>query len=99
MNPRKKEKRKGIKQAGSKHRQGPANAKRERIISFGIFAFAFLLYSNTLNYGYVLDDDIVYLKNRLVQQGAAAIRDIFTHSFMYGFTGHNDQSYRPIVQL
>lgn len=73
--------------------------KNERFVSVFIFVFAFLLYANTLNHGYVLDDDVVYLKNRLVQEGAGGIKDIFTHSFIYGFTGHNDQSYRPVVLI
>ena len=75
-----------------------SSPKNERLISIFIFAFAFLLYANTFSHGYALDDDVVYLKNNIVQQGTAGLRDIFTHSFIYGFTGHNDQSYRPIVQ-
>lgn len=73
--------------------------KQERIISFVIFAFAFLLYANTLNHGYVLDDDVVYLKNKDVQAGFSGIGSILHHSFIYGFTGHNDQSYRPVVLI
>ena len=66
-----------------------------------IFAFAFLLYANTLRHGYVLDDDVVYLKNRNVQAGTGGIKDILTHSFTYGFTGLNDQyqSYRPVILI
>lgn len=76
-------------------------AKKERFISLFIFAFAFLLYANTLNHGYVLDDDVVYLKNRHVQAGINGIKDILTHSFTYGFTGNNDkyQSYRPVTLI
>ena len=75
--------------------------KNERLISFIVFAFAFLLYANTLNHGYVLDDDVVFVKNRNVQAGTNGIKDILTHSFTYGFTGLNDkyQSYRPIVLI
>lgn len=70
-----------------------------RLLTLLIFAFAFLLYANTLNHGYVLDDDVVFLKNKDVQRGTAGIRDILHHSFIYGFTGHNDQSYRPVVLI
>jgi TolA-binding protein len=73
--------------------------KHDRIYETIIFFFSFLLYVNTVGHGYVLDDDVVYLKNSLVQKGIAGIKDIFTHSFIYGFTGFNDQSYRPLVQV
>jgi len=81
--------------------QASTSLKRDRLISFIPFAFAFLLYANTLGHGYVLDDDVVYLKNRNVQEGAQGIKDILTHSFTYGFTGLNDrvQSYRPLVLI
>ena len=44
-----------------------------------------------------LDDDVVLLKNRYVQEGISGIDDIFAHGFLYGFNQRNDQSYRPIV--
>lgn len=90
------------KEKGKKPVTKPQNfsaQKHQRLFSVLVFAFAFLLYANTLNHGYVLDDDVVYLKNSLVQKGIAGIPDIFSHSFIYGFTGHNDQSYRPMVQV
>ena len=73
--------------------------KNDRLISIILFAFAFLLYANTLSHGYVLDDDVVYLKNKDVQAGLKGISSILHHSFIYGFTGHNDQSYRPVVLI
>src|ERR1035437_4957418 len=78
-----------------------SSRKKDRLLSFIVFAFAFLLYANTLNHGYVLDDDVVFLKNRNVQAGISGIKDILTHSFTYGFTGINDkyQSYRPVVLI
>ncbi len=79
--------------------QKKSSSKQERFISVFIFAFAFLLYANTLNNGYVLDDDVVYLKNKDVQAGYSGIGSILHHSFIYGFTGHNDQSYRPVVLI
>ena len=82
-------------QLATKH----SSKKNKLFFSSFIFAFSFLLYANTLGHGYALDDDVVFLKNSLVQQGFAGIKDIFTHSFIFGFTGHNDQSYRPIVQV
>lgn len=76
-----------------------SSSKKERYISIFVFVFAFLLNANTLNHGYVLDDDVVYLKNKDVQAGFSGIKSILNHSFIYGFTGHNDQSYRPIVSI
>lgn len=73
--------------------------KQHRLVSVVVFVFAFLLYANTLNHGYVLDDDVVYLKNKDVQEGFSGIKSILNHSFIYGFTGHNDQSYRPVVLI
>lgn len=76
-----------------------SSQKKDRLISFIVFAFAFLLYANTLNHDYVLDDDVVFLKNKDVQAGFSGIKSILHHSFIYGFTGHNDQSYRPVVSI
>ncbi len=63
----------------------------------GIFAFGFLLYANTLGHDFVLDDFIVTQNNRFVMEGFAGLKDIFSHGFLFGFNGMNDQSYRPLV--
>lgn len=65
--------------------------------AIGIFIFAFLLYANTINHGFVLDDDLVCKKNRFVQEGIGGIKDIFTHSWYYGFSGVSDRYYRPMM--
>ena len=65
--------------------------------ALGIFAFAFFLYANTLDHGFVLDDDLVCAKNKFVQAGASGIKDIFTHSWYYGFSGTADRYYRPVM--
>ena len=77
----------------------PSTPKNDRLISLVVFVFAFLLYANTLSNGYVLDDDVVYVKNKDVQAGFNGIGSILHHSFIFGFTGHNDQSYRPVVSI
>ena len=63
-------------------------------------AFAFLLYSNTLNYGYNGDDDAVTKGNRYVQQGINGIGKILTTAYYDGFIYKerfsNDQLYRPL---
>lgn len=72
----------------------PASSK---YLPYLLACAAFLLYANTLNHGYVLDDDFVTRKNRLVQQGMGGIGEIFSHGFFYGFNGRNDQAYRPLT--
>ncbi len=56
-----------------------------------------MVYANTLNNKFALDDDVVYLKNSYVQAGTDGIKDIFTHGFLHGYNQRNDQSYRPLV--
>ncbi|MEI7725578.1 MAG: tetratricopeptide repeat protein [bacterium] len=64
-----------------------------------LFLFAFILYGNTINHDFALDDDIVTRKNIFVQEGFAGIPMIFSKGFLYGFNQRNDQSYRPISLL
>jgi tetratricopeptide (TPR) repeat protein len=57
----------------------------------------FLLYVNTLKHQYTIDDLIVVTSNKLTQQGVSAIPDIFSHSYMFGYNGREDESYRPLT--
>lgn len=50
-----------------------------------IFAFAFLLYANTLTHGFVLDDAIVITDNMYTQQGAKGIGGILSNDTFFGF--------------
>jgi len=56
----------------------------------------FILYFNTLNHGFTLDDYSVILENRLTKQGTAAIPEIFTTSYRYGYFFTDDNLYRPL---
>ncbi|MAY84422.1 MAG: hypothetical protein CMP59_09850 [Flavobacteriales bacterium] len=58
-----------------------------------------LLNANTFNHGFVLDDDVVFVQNRFVQEGISGIDDILSHGYLYGFNQRNDQSYRPLVLI
>lgn len=58
-----------------------------------------LLYLNTFNHEFALDDDVVYLKNQHVQKGVKGFGDILSHGFLHGFTKTEDQSYRPLVLM
>lgn len=67
------------------------------LFAASIFAFAFLLYANTIGHGFVLDDDLVCKENRFVQSGIAGLGDIFSHSWYYGFSSTPDRYYRPMM--
>jgi protein O-mannosyl-transferase len=58
---------------------------------------SFLLYANTLKHEYVIDDLIVVTNNRLTQEGVSAIPEIFSHSYLFGYDGREDESYRPLT--
>lgn len=73
------------------------NKKRLQYIL--VFAISFLVYANTINHSFVLDDDVVFLQNQFVQKGIKGIPDIVSHGFLYGFNQRNDQSYRPVVLI
>jgi hypothetical protein len=60
-----------------------------------IFGLTFLVYGNTFNHDFAWDDDIVYVKNKYVQKGISGIPGIVSNSYIHGFTGNNDQNYRP----
>ncbi len=47
--------------------------------------FAFILYANTLNNDYALDDAIVVTNNQFTQKGTAGISDIFKYDTFTGF--------------
>jgi tetratricopeptide (TPR) repeat protein len=50
-----------------------------------IFAVAFLLYTNTLTHGFVLDDAIVITDNMFTQQGIKGISGILSNDTFFGF--------------
>lgn len=59
--------------------------KNIRLQSGLIFAFAFLLYANTLGHGFVLDDSIVILDNMFTKQGAGGISGILSKDTFFGY--------------
>lgn len=62
-----------------------------------VIAFAFLLYANTIEHGFVLDDDLVCAKNDFVKEGQ--IGKILTTSYHEAFTGKPDRNYRPLTMV
>ncbi len=69
--------------------------KSDRWIAWTLFAIAFLVYSNTLRFGYVWDDSIVITENPYVQKGISGIPQLFVkHNSEYKADKYG---YRPIT--
>ena len=62
-----------------------------------IFLFSFLLYSNTLHHGFVMDDGAVITSHETVKKGFAGIKELFGQSSVYGSTKENFGTYRPLT--
>ena len=80
------------------NQQGPVNKNSLKwILAALLAAFAFLLYVQTLQFDYVLDDHSVIARNKLVQKGIGGIPEILKTDYWYGYTdklrGHQ---YRPL---
>lgn len=56
-----------------------------------------LLYSNTLNHNYVLDDFSVIKENQIVQKGIDGIGDIWKTHYRYGSGFRTSNLYRPLT--
>ena len=76
------------------------DARKEKIpinhlagILLGLIAI--VVYSNTINYGYVLDDTAAIVENQFVQKGIAGIPDLLKTDFWY-FNNLNPGYYRPL---
>ena len=57
---------------------------------------AFLLYANTLQHKYVLDDYLFITGNSMTQAGVKALPDIFKTGYMANYEHHDAHNYRPI---
>lgn len=68
-------------------------------ISVFLFFFAFVLYFNTLNHGYLLDDHTVLSANKYTQQGIKAIPTLLTTAYWYGYDGSTSSVYRPLSTI
>ena len=58
-------------------------------IAIFFFLGTLLLYCNTVNHSYTVDDHIVVMHNRFVQQGIEGMRSICTKGFFYGYNSDN----------
>lgn len=55
-----------------------------------------MVFANTINGGYVLDDRAIIVDHEHVQKGLDGIKDIFTTNYLHGVQAFNDGLYRPI---
>lgn len=79
------------------HPQSPLNFRLwGAIISF---ATAFILYANTFNHGWVLDDYGVLADNWVIKSGMKGIPTILTTTYRYGINHLTDNLYRPLSQI
>ncbi len=66
---------------------------KEIVIIFSVV----LLYGNTINNGFVLDDFSAIVENRFVQSGTDGISEIFTSHYRKGYWSNPGDLYRPLV--
>ncbi|MDB5228681.1 MAG: repeat-containing protein YrrB [Bacteroidota bacterium] len=58
--------------------------------------FGLILYFNTINHQYVLDDETVIGKNKIVTKGIKAIPEIMTTAYRKGAWDRQESLYRPL---
>jgi len=72
-------------------------------IKWIVFVFALLLYADTLDLKYTLDDSLMITDNTFTQKGVSGIKEIFTNDAFVGFLGKNNLlpggRYRPLSQV
>ena len=89
---------KSRKKIKTKQNAAPAKTgkKQQYIISLLIIVFCFVLYGNTINNDYSLDDNFNTFENIHVQKGIKGIPGIFSSRYC---TGENQTyGYRPVAQ-
>ncbi len=57
---------------------------------------SFIIYANTFNNDFVLDDRSIMTENLIVKKGISAIPEIFTTPYRYGFYVTSNDLYRPL---
>jgi hypothetical protein len=58
-----------------------------------IFALSFIVYGRSLDFGYILDDQMVVSENRYVQKGLDGLADIFGHDSFTGYFNNKNDLY------
>ena len=65
-------------------------------IYFFVIVFSFLLYANTINHDFTVDDGTVIANNSFTKKGIDGIKDIFTNAYRAGFWDRKEGLYRPL---
>lgn len=71
-------------------------SKYNKYLKWLVFIFALLLYANTINHEWALDDYSVIVNHSHVQNGIDGIDEILTTNYRNGNSGFNDGLYRPL---
>lgn len=78
----------------------------QRYYQWIVFAFAFLIYANTLTHDYTQDDAIVIYDNMFTQEGVSGIPGLLTYDTFYGFFKTEGKAklvsggrYRPLTPI
>jgi tetratricopeptide (TPR) repeat protein len=76
------------------------NSKRtlKRLLGLIVAISGFILYSNTLNHDYVLDDFGLIRDNTQTKKGISAVPEIFKSSYRFGMNITDYQLYRPLTK-
>jgi protein O-mannosyl-transferase len=61
-----------------------------------IALIAFLLYANTINHDYTVDDGTVIANNKFTKEGISSIGKIFSSAYRAGYWERNEGLYRPL---
>src|ERR1044071_5511236 len=75
---------------------------QDRTIAWALGGFAFLLYAQTIGFGYALDDVAVLKSNDFVHAGFRGFKDILTSFYWHGnasFADANSGLFRPLSLL
>ncbi|MEM1320689.1 MAG: tetratricopeptide repeat protein [Bacteroidota bacterium] len=90
------------KASRKKTKKKPIKAKKQAavkdwMLGLAVAVFGFILYANTIQHGFVLDDPLVCVKNDYVQEGFGGLGKIFTGTWYEGFNGEQGRYYRPMM--
>ena len=70
----------------------------EFVIRIFLAVVVFILYGQSINFEFTLDDDLFYLKHSSVQQGISGLQEFFSYGSLNKFDGTEGlQPYRPIT--
>lgn len=98
-----KQKSSSAKQSSPKATPSAPSVDNSRLVQRRLFwtlsIAAFLLFSSTIQYGFVLDDLAVIENNRFVQEGFNGIPDLFSTFYWKGFWDANAGLYRPLSMV